>query len=33
MIICHQKNIAKLDFLKIDTEGYEFEVLSGAKKN
>lgn len=28
-----QKNIAKLDLLKIDTEGYEFEVLSGAKKN
>ena len=28
-----QKNIQKLDFLKIDTEGYEFEVLSGVKKN
>ncbi len=28
-----QKKIKKLDFLKIDTEGYEFEVLSGAKKN
>ena len=28
-----QKNIIKLCFLKIDTEGYEFEVLSGAKKN
>ncbi|MFL2896023.1 MAG: FkbM family methyltransferase [Candidatus Pelagibacter sp.] len=27
-----QKKIQKLDFLKIDTEGYEFEVLSGAKK-
>ena len=28
-----KKNISKIDFLKIDTEGYEFEVLSGAKKN
>ena len=28
-----QKKIQKLDFLKIDTEGYEFEVLAGAKKN
>ena len=28
-----QKEIQKLDFLKIDTEGYEFEVLSGVKKN
>ena len=28
-----KKKIQKLDFLKIDTEGYEFEVLSGAKKN
>ncbi len=28
-----QKKIQKLDFLKIDTEGYEFEVLSGVKKN
>ena len=29
----HQKKIKKLDFLKIDTEGYEFEILLGAKKN
>ena len=28
-----KKNISKIDFLKIDTEGYEFEVLSGAKNN
>ena len=28
-----QNKIRKLDFLKIDTEGYEFEVLSGVKKN
>ncbi len=26
-----QHKIYKLDFLKIDTEGYEFEILSGAK--
>ena len=28
-----KKKILKLDFLKIDTEGYEFEILLGAKKN
>ena len=28
-----KKNISKIDFLKIDTEGYEFEILSGAKNN
>ena len=27
-----QKKILKIDFLKIDTEGYEFNVLKGAKK-
>jgi len=25
-----EKNINKIDFLKIDTEGYEFEILKGA---
>ena len=28
-----KKKILKLDFLKLDTEGYEFEILLGAKKN
>ena len=28
-----QKKIKKLDFLKIDTEGYELEILLGANKN
>ena len=28
-----KKKILKIDFLKIDTEGYEFEILLGAKKN
>ncbi len=27
------KNIKKIDFLKIDTEGYEYEILKGAFKN
>jgi FkbM family methyltransferase len=26
-----QKNISRLDFIKIDTDGHEFDVLSGAK--
>ena len=29
---CEQHNIKEIDFLKIDTEGHEFEVMSGAKK-
>ena len=28
-----EKQILKIDFLKIDTEGYEYEVLNGLKKN
>ena len=28
-----EKKILKIDFLKIDTEGYEYEVLNGLKKN
>ncbi len=28
---CNEKNIDSIDILKIDTEGYEFEVLNGAK--
>ncbi len=27
------KNIDKIDFLKIDTEGYEYEIIKGALKN
>ena len=29
---CEQKVIKRLDFIKIDTDGYEFEVLKGAQK-
>lgn len=29
---CEQNQIARLDFIKIDTDGHEFEVLSGAQK-
>jgi hypothetical protein len=29
---CTQKNIAHIDFLKIDVEGFELNVLKGAKK-
>jgi FkbM family methyltransferase len=29
---CRQHSIEKIDFLKIDTEGHELEVLSGAKQ-
>lgn len=29
---CLEKNINKIDFLKIDTEGYELNVLKGAKR-
>jgi FkbM family methyltransferase len=28
---CHSNNINKVDFIKIDTEGYEKEVFEGAK--
>ena len=28
-----EKKILKIDFLKIDTEGYEYEVLNGLKNN
>lgn len=29
---CKQKGIQEIDFLKIDTEGYDFRVLLGAKE-
>ena len=29
---CHKHNINKIDFMKIDVEGYELRVLKGAKK-
>ncbi len=29
----NEKKFLKIDFLKIDTEGYEYEVLNGLKKN
>jgi len=29
---CFKNNIPKIDFLKIDTEGYELNVLEGARK-
>lgn len=28
--VCDQQNIGKIDFLKIDTEGFDVEVLKGA---
>ena len=28
-----EKNIKKIDFIKIDTEGYEYYVLKGFKKS
>ena len=27
-----QNNIEKIDFIKIDTEGYEYEILKGLEK-
>lgn len=29
---CAMNSIGRIDFIKVDTEGYEFEVLSGAKE-
>ncbi|MFC1809703.1 FkbM family methyltransferase [Candidatus Omnitrophota bacterium] len=29
---CSEKNIKQIDLLKIDTEGYELEVISGSKE-
>ena len=29
---CSENNVAGIDFLKIDTEGFELEVLQGAEK-
>ena len=29
----NQNEISKIDFLKIDTEGYEYKVLLGLEKN
>jgi hypothetical protein len=29
---CYKKKISKIELIKIDTEGHEFEVLLGAKK-
>lgn len=29
---CKNNNISSIDFLKIDTEGFEYQVLSGAKE-
>ncbi len=31
-IFCEQHNIPQIDFLKIDTEGFDLEVLKGAEK-
>lgn len=29
---CTENNVKNIDFIKIDTEGYEYEVLKGSKK-
>ncbi len=29
---CHEKNIQKIDYLKLDVEGHELEVLRGSEK-
>jgi FkbM family methyltransferase len=29
---CHEKNIQYIDFLKLDVEGHEFEILNGARE-
>jgi FkbM family methyltransferase len=29
---CNRENIVKIDFLKVDTEGHDLEVLKGAEK-
>jgi FkbM family methyltransferase len=31
-LFCEKNNISNIDFLKIDVEGFEFEVLKGAEK-
>ena len=31
-IFCEEKEIKRLDFIKIDTDGHELEVLKGARK-
>lgn len=28
---CHEKNITEIDFMKVDVEGHEFEVIKGGK--
>ena len=30
---CEEKKIKKIDYLKVDVEGFEFEVFKGAKKS
>ncbi len=31
-IFCAENNISSIDFIKIDTQGYELKVINGAKK-
>ena len=31
-VYCEENNVSRIDFMKIDVEGHEFDVLSGATR-